>query len=354
MVGRLVLENGAVFEGILFGHPQNTSGEVVFNTGMVGYPQSLTDPSYRGQILVLTYPLIGNYGVPKKKMHEEIEQNFESQNITVQGLIVSDYSADYSHWDAQESLGAWLMREKIPALYGIDTRALTKTLRHSGVMLGKIEIADTPSSSEFFDPNIQDIVGEVSCKKKQVYLDGRKKRVVVIDCGVKNNILLELIKREVTVISVPYDYDFLAEKFDGVLISNGPGDPQMCTRTIENIRRVMEKNVPVFGICLGNQILALAAGAQTYKLKFGHRGQNQPCIVHGTKRCFITTQNHGFAVDTKTLPAGWEPFFVNANDGTNEGIRHTSKPFFSVQFHPESAPGPLDTGFLFDDFVKLL
>ena len=351
---KLILENGAVFEGFSFGAEQNTSGEVVFNTGMVGYPESLTDPSYKGQILVLTYPLIGNYGVPEKKYENGILTNFESENIQVQALIVSDYSFEYSHWSSKKSLGDWLKEENIPALYGIDTRLLTKTLREKGVMLGKIVFSHI-EEPKFFDPNTIDIVKMVSVKGPVEYNNNKgNKRVVLIDCGVKNNILRELIARNLAVIRVPHDYKIFDLEFDGVLISNGPGDPKMCKAAIANTKKLMEENIPVFGICLGNQILALAAGGDTYKLKYGHRSQNQPCILNGTKRCFITTQNHGFAVDIKTLDGEWEEFFVNANDNTNEGIKHKKMPFFGVQFHPESTPGPYDTEFLFDEFVNAI
>ncbi len=350
---RLVLENGEELKGFSFGAEHSTSGEVVFNTGMVGYPESLTDPSYKGQILVLTYPLIGNYGVPGKEIENNILKNFESDKIQTQGLIVSDYSFEYSHWNAKKSLSEWLKEENIPAIYGVDTRKLTKILRERGTMLGKI-IFDNQNIG-FYDPNIVDIVKEVTIKEPIVYNEKKQnKKIVVIDCGVKNNIIRNLIKRDLTVIRVPYDYDFFKLDFNGIVISNGPGDPKMYKKTIYNIGRVIEQDIPTFGICLGNQILALAAGGDTYKLKYGHRSQNQPCILNKTKRCFITTQNHGFAVDIKSLSNEWQEFFVNANDGTNEGIRHKTKPFMSVQWHPEHSPGPRDTNFLFDEFVKMM
>ena len=367
---KLVLENGDEFKGFSFGAEHSMSGEIVFNTGMVGYPESLTDPSYKGQILVLTYPLIGNYGVPGKEIENNLPKNFESDKIQVQALVVSDYSFEYSHWNAKKSLTEWLKEENIPAIFGVDTRRLTKTLREKGAMLGKIIIGN--EDVKLYDPNIVDIVKEVSIKKPIIY-DEKKgnKKVVVVDCGIKNNIIRNLLKRGLTVARVPYDYDFLTDLFDGLVISNGPGDPKLCKQTIYNVGRALKHNIPTFGICLGNQILCLAAGGNTYKLKYGHRSQNQPCILvnpsssmsdgfppasptHLTKRCFVTTQNHGFAVDMKSLSNEWEEFFVNANDGTNEGIRHKTKPFFSAQFHPESTPGPNDTEFLFDEFVKML
>ncbi len=347
----LVLENGDEFKGFSFGAEHSVSGEVVFNTGMVGYPESLTDPSYKGQILALSYPLIGNYGVPGKEAKENILKNFESDRIQVQALLISDYSFEHSHWNAKKSLAEWLNEEKIPAIFGIDTRRLTKTLREKGAMLGKIVFEN--EDIDFYDPNVSEIVKEVSTKETITYNEkSNGKKVVVIDCGVKNNIIRNLVERDLSVVRVPHDHDFLREHFDGLLISNGPGDPKMCRQAIYNVGRALKHEIPTFGICLGNQIMALAAGGDTYKLKYGHRSQNQPCILTGTKKCFITTQNHGFAVDMKSLGGEWEEFFVNANDGTNEGIRHKTKPFFSVQFHPEGRSGPEDTNFLFDEFVR--
>lgn len=349
--GNLVLEDGTLLEGRSVGFPAAISGEVVFNTGMVGYPEALTDPSYRGQILVLTYPLIGNYGVPLDGPFDAVGGPFESERVQIAGLVVSEMSVDHNHWDAAKSLVEWLKEQGVPALSGVDTRALTKRLRENGSMLGKILVdgADIP----LHDPNRDNLVSLVSVKAPLVY-PGGDTRVVVIDGGCKASIIRSLLARGVTVIRVPWDYDFLGERFDGVLISNGPGDPKMCREMIGHVRKVMERDIPTFGLCLGHQILALAAGCNTYKLKFGHRGQNQPCTEVGTNRCHITSQNHGYAVDAETLPPGWDPWFTNANDGTNEGLRHRSRPFRSVQFHPEAAPGPVDTNFLFDEFVGLL
>jgi len=347
----LILEDGTRYTGTSFGWAGSVAGEVVFNTGMVGYPESMTDPSYKGQILAMTYPLVGNYGIPRSHQTERLETSFESNRIQISGLLVSEYSESYSHWNSVQSLSDWLKSQKIPAISGIDTRTLTKRLRHAGTMLGKIEFEDIPI--DFYDPNLENLVAQVSSDKALEYGRGRKK-VVLIDCGCKNSIISSLISRNVTVKRVPWDFDFLDEDYDGVMISNGPGNPKMCRKTILNVRKAFQLKKPVFGICLGNQILALAAGGNTYKLKFGHRSQNQPCVEVGTNRCYITSQNHGFAVDNSTLPEDWVPWFVNANDGSCEGIRHSSLPFMSVQFHPEAAPGPVDTGYLFDRFINML
>lgn len=348
---RLELEDGSVFPGFSFGANRSVAGEVVFNTSMVGYPESLTDPSYKGQILVLTYPLIGNYGVPGDERENGLSKWFESDRIQIDGLIVSEYSFEYSHWNAKRSLAQWLQEQDVPALYGIDTRMLTKRLRDEGTLLGRIIFFT--DNVDFYDPNKENLVAKVSTPEPLEYGNGKKK-VILIDCGAKDNIIRSLVERDLTVRRVPWNYDFTNEDFDGIMISNGPGDPKMCQETIEIVRKAFDCHVPIFGICMGNQILSLAAGADTYKLKFGHRSQNQPCVEVGTKRCYLTSQNHGYAVDGRTLPEGWEPWFVNANDGTNEGIRHQSKPFQSVQFHPEAAPGPVDTSILFDDFKRMI
>jgi carbamoyl-phosphate synthase/aspartate carbamoyltransferase len=360
-VGRLVLEDGTVFRGISFGAKRSLSGEVVFNTGMVGYPEALTDPSYRGQILTLTYPLVGNYGVPDEAVKDEfgLPKYFESDIIHVQALIVSSYSDEPSHWNSKMSLGDWLVKHDVPALYGIDTRALTKKIREEGAMLGRILFGeDTVESVPMSDPNSRNLVAEVSRKLPTVFGSG-KIRVMAIDCGIKNNIIRYLARNpEVTLTVVPWNYDIAAheDEFDGLLISNGPGNPAMVSSTIDQIRRQLNRNpaVPIFGICLGNQLLALAAGAKTFKMKFGNRGMNQPCIDLRTTRCYITPQNHGYAVDENSLPENWVPFFRNANDNTNEGIIHRFLPFSSVQFHPEAQGGPTDTAFLFANFLSLI
>lgn len=341
---RLALKDGSVYEGTSFGASGNASGEVVFATGMVGYVESLTDPSYAGQILVCTYPLVGNYGVPDKHL-------WESQKIQIAGLIVSEYSEEYSHYSAEQSLSAWLKASDVPAITGVDTRALTKRLREHGVMSG--QLVESGIAGKFVDPNKENLVAKVSPKEKSVYGKGRV-RIVVVDCGIKENIIRNLTRPETTVIRVPWNYDFSNEKYDALVIGNGPGDPTKCTETIANIEKVLKTNTPILGICLGNQLLALAAGAHTKKLKYGHRSQNQPCIETKTGRCYITSQNHGYAVNAKSLPHGWEEWFTNANDGSNEGLRHKTKPWCSVQFHPEAAPGPTDTMWIFEDFLQSL
>ncbi|HEV3009095.1 MAG TPA: glutamine-hydrolyzing carbamoyl-phosphate synthase small subunit [Burkholderiales bacterium] len=339
-IAQLVLEDGTAVSGRLFGSAKSVAGEVVFNTGMVGYTEALTDPSYRGQILVLTYPLVGNYGVPPA---------FESARIQASALVVSELAHEYSHASALKSLPQWLAEEGIPCLSGVDTRALTKRLRSRGCMPGKIVVGG--EDVEFAEP--RNFVADVSPVAREVY-EGEGKTVVLVDCGAKDSIAEHLKRRGLRVIRVPWDYDFLAEDFDAIVVSNGPGDPTACAPTIANLRKAFALGRPILGICLGHQLLALAAGASTYKLKFGHRGHNQPCIEEGTGRCFITSQNHGYAVDASSLPEGWHPWFTNANDGSNEGMRHATRPFMSVQFHPEAAPGPVDCEYLFDRFVETM
>ena len=375
---RLILEDGTEFCGWSFGYNADTAGEVVFNTAMTGYPESLTDPSYAGQILVTTFPLIGNYGVPSTGIGSDgLPMFMESERIHVKALVVADYSQDYSHWNAIESLASWLKREKIPAITGIDTRRLTKVIREHGVMMGRIETSPCPSeggeglraddsgrpssplgrSGEVHYGSVN-WVEQVSCKEVMTYRPdcAEAKKVVLVDCGVKANIIRCLIKRGIEVVRVPWDYDFNQLEFDGLFLANGPGDPEQCSKTVEHIRTFLQsKDVrPCMGICLGNQLLARAAGAKTYKLKYGHRSHNQPVQRVGTTQCFITSQNHGYAVDSSTLPADWEPLFVNMNDGSNEGIRHKTNPWFSAQFHPEACSGPVDTEFWFDEFASML
>jgi carbamoyl-phosphate synthase small subunit len=345
---KLTLEDGMTYQGWLFGAPEAAAGEVVFNTAMTGYPESLTDPSYRGQILCLTYPLVGNYGAPSRNEENDLFRFYESSSIHISGLIVSDYSFNYSHWNASESLDEWLIRNNIPGIFGIDTRALTKRIREKGSMLGKIEPEGT--DIQFYDPNKVNLVAEVSTSEKKIYGSGKYK-IILVDCGVKFNIIRNLLKRDTTIIRVPWDYDYHQEEYDGLFLSNGPGDPKMCSKTINNIRKSFEKKIPVFGICLGNQLMALASGADTYKLKYGHRSHNQPVIQVGTNKAYITSQNHGYAVDNQTLGKEWDPLFININDNTNEGMRHKTQPYFSTQFHPEASGGPTDTDYLFDEFI---
>jgi carbamoyl-phosphate synthase small subunit len=348
----LHLENGAEFRGYSFGYDQSVDGEVVFSTAMVGYPESLTDPSYSGQILCVTYPLIGNYGVPEDNPTQNLSQLFESEKIHVRGVVISDYSYCYSHWNAAKSLDEWLKENRIPGIFGIDTRELTKTLREKGAMLGQI-VPDGEKPIVIKDPNLENQVALVSCKEVIRYGSGKKK-VVLIDCGVKHNIIRCLIRRDVEIIRVPWNYNFLDIDYDGLFISNGPGNPDFCTETIDYLRVALDRDKPIFGICMGNQLLSKAGGAKTFKLKYGHRSHNQPVRMANSDRCFITSQNHGYAVDSSTLGSEWEPLFTNMNDGTNEGIKHKFKPFFSCQFHPEASSGPTDTEFLFDDFINLL
>ena len=371
----LILDDGTAFRGKSFGYEKPVAGEVVFNTAMTGYPESLTDPSYAGQLMVLTYPLVGNYGVPPFSFAENgLPRYMESEKIHAEAIIVSDYSAEYSHWNAVESLGDWLKREQIPGITGIDTRALTKKLREHGVMMGRIVFEEEVQMKKEEFPKYGDInyVDKVSCKEIIVYTpDGETKaypadssfsiphssfkKVVLVDCGVKTNIIRCLLKRGVEVIRVPWNYDFNALEYDGLFLSNGPGDPDTCEEAVLNIRKALDGNRPICGICMGNQLLAKAGGATIYKLKYGHRSHNQPVRMVGTNQCFITSQNHGYAVDSATLGEDWEPLFVNMNDDSNEGIRHKTKPFFSSQFHPEACGGPTDTeALIFDKFIGML
>lgn len=339
---QLILETGEVFCGQ---SPENQGGEhfgeVVFNTGMTGYVESLTDPSYSGQILVFTYPLIGNYGV-------SAPETWESKQIHVKGVVMSEMAPNYSSHSGEKSLLDWFREQNIPFLVGVDTRALTKRLRTQGVIPGAITpIQDKPTRFEHFSDI--DWVSKVSIKEPIMYGSGDK-IVIAIDCGMKENIIRSLLQYPIRVKRVPYNYDFSNEPFDGIFISNGPGDPIHCQETISILQKALPLNKPTFGICLGTQLLALAVGAKTYKLPFGHRAQNQPCLDLESGRCFLTSQNHSYAVDETTLPKDWRVSFRNLNDQSVEGIEHTKSPFFAVQFHPEAAPGPLDTQWLFEKF----
>lgn len=352
----LILDDGTVFKGKSFGYEKPVCGEVVFNTAMTGYPESLTDPSYAGQLMALTYPLVGNYGVPPFTFAPDgLPVFMESGRIHAEALIVSDYSEGYSHWNAAGSLAGWLKREKVPGITGIDTRELTKVLREHGVMRGKIVIDGVDDECDAADYSSVNYVDRVSCSGVIRYNEGAGRKVVLVDCGVKANIIRCLLERGTEVIRVPWNYDFTGLDYDGLFISNGPGNPDNCGEAVMNIRKAMDiDSRPIFGICMGNQLLAKAGGASVYKLRYGHRSHNQPVRMAGTQHCFITSQNHGYAVDNDTLGKDWEPLFINMNDGSNEGIRHRTKPWFSAQFHPEAASGPTDTEFLFDEFVRLL
>ncbi|MDR2632941.1 MAG: glutamine-hydrolyzing carbamoyl-phosphate synthase small subunit [Treponema sp.] len=358
----LVLEDGSEYTGWSFGERRSQAGEVVFTTGMTGYPQSLTDPSFRGQILVATYPLMGNYGVPVKPKTGEpyvdelgIPRHFESHRIQVAGFVVAELCEEPSHFASGLRLSAWLEKHQVPGIYGIDTRSLTCRLREQGVMHGKI-LLEGSRSLTLDSGLLSHPVADVSPKAPKTFRPlgssaAKIPRIALIDCGAKANILRCLLARQVEVLVLPWDQDLRDISYDGLFLSNGPGDPKACSKTIAAIRHAFDRGKPIFGICLGNQIMALAAGADTYKLPYGHRGQNQPCIEVGTRRCYITSQNHGYAVRGDTLPKTWEPWFINANDGTLEGIRSTQGPFSAVQFHPEGCPGPRDTEFLIDRFI---
>lgn len=352
----LLLSDGTRFCGKSFGYEAPVAGEVVFNTAMMGYPESLTDPSYEGQLLTLTFPLVGNYGVPPFSVKENgVAVYMESDRIHVSALIVSDYSEYYSHWNAHESLADWLKREKVPGITGVDTRELTKVLREHGVMMGKIIFDDDPQNVPEANYEGVNFVDKVSCKEIIRYNEGANKKVVLVDCGVKLNIIRCLINRGVEVIRVPWNYDYTNMEFDGLFLANGPGNPDMCQDAVSIIQKQMSKSdKPICGICMGNQLLAKASGATIYKLKYGHRSHNQPVREMGTNKCFITSQNHGYAVDSKSLSKDWEVWFVNMNDGSNSGIKHKTKPWFSVQFHPEACSGPVDTEFIFDKFIETL
>ncbi|MEM2015800.1 MAG: glutamine-hydrolyzing carbamoyl-phosphate synthase small subunit [Candidatus Methanomethylicia archaeon] len=363
----LVLEDGSIFYGRGFGFPKTVVGEVVFTTGMVGYPESITDPSYRSQILCFTYPLIGNYGVPRFDLKDSwgIPINFESDKPHVLGVIVHELCERPSHWSCGMSLHEWLFNEGIPGIYGIDTRMLTKKLRSKGVMLGVLQASEGDIDVESLFSLIEkaprydmlDLVGEVTIEKPVVY-ENNGPTVVVIDCGVKYGIIRSLLYRGLRVVRVPRDYGvdkILSFDPKGVVISNGPGNPEVNVETIKCIHGLIEIGIPILGICLGNQMIGLALGASTFKLKYGHRGQNKPCINLDFNRCYVTSQNHGFAIREDSLNgSGLIVWWLNADDKTIEGLKHSKKPLISVQFHPEASPGPYDTSFVFDMFIELM
>lgn len=352
----LVLQDGTKFHGKSFGYDAPIAGEVVFNTAMMGYPESLTDPSYAGQLVTLTFPLVGNYGVPPFTFTADGLPTFmESDHIHASAVIVSDYSEQYSHWNAHESLADWLKREHVPGITGIDTRELTKVLREHGVMMGQIIFDDEPNNIPQAQYEGVNFVDRVSCKDIIKYNEGAGKRVVLVDCGVKANIIRNLIERELEVVRVPWNYDYTGMEFDGLFLGNGPGDPDLCQEAVNILRQQMNKSrKPICGICMGNQLMAKAGGANIYKLKYGHRSHNQPVRMVGTDKCYVTSQNHGYAVDASTLDKDWSELFVNMNDGSNEGVRHNTNPWFTSQFHPEACSGPVDTLFMFDLFVEKL
>lgn len=356
---KLALDDRTVFEGYMFGSSRAVCGEVVFNTSMAGYVETLTDPSYAGQILVLTYPLVGNYGVPEPRGGRQLAPPYESDRIQVQGLVVQHYVDEYSHHAAFRTLDRWLLDEDIPAMTGVDTRTLTRRLRERGTMQGWLYPASMPLEEAKVHAASVDMHKEVFYRvapAEPVTYGSGDLTVLLVDAGAKDNLVRSLLQRHVRVIRAPWHAALapLATQSDGILIGNGPGDPKDLGRLIEQVRDlVADGTKPILGVCLGNQILALAAGGDTYKLPYGHRGVNQPVQDLLTRRCYITSQNHGYAVRDESLPPDWEPWFVNANDGTNEGIRSRLKPYASVQFHPEAHPGPMDTGFLFEDFLRL-
>src|SRR5262245_34035366 len=357
---KLQLEDGTTLEGRSFGAVKAVAGEVVFNTGMAGYVETLTDPSYRGQILVLTYPLIGNYGVPAPRAPGSLERPYEADRVQVQGLVVQHYVEAHSHHAARRSLASWLAAENVPGLTEVDTRTLTRRLREHGTMRGwlypaAMDPAQGQQQAESVD--MREEVFRLVAPYEPIRYEGGKPRILLIDAGAKDNLVRSLLARGASVVRAPWHADLapLARQAQGILIGNGPGDPKDLYLLVAQVRSLLaDSRKPVFGVCLGNQILALAAGADTYKLPYGHRGVNQPVQDLLTRRCFITSQNHGYAVREASLPADWETWFVNVNDGTNEGIRSRSRPYFSVQFHPEAHPGPRDSAFLFDDFLRLV
>ncbi|KAJ2559679.1 Multifunctional pyrimidine synthesis protein CAD [Coemansia sp. RSA 1933] len=356
LTAHLQLHTGETFTGGSFGAATSAVGETVFTTSLVGYPESMTDPSYRGQLLVFTQPLIGNYGVPRRTRDEfGLLKHFESENIQCSGVVVSDYAAKYSHWNAVESLSEWCEREGVPAITGVDTRALVHILRGQGSTLGSLSVGAQPADRiSWTDPNAENLVAQASTPSVRVFNPDGDVHVALIDCGVKNNIIRCLCEQGARVSLVPWNHDISGSlvDYDGIFISNGPGSPTKCTETIAQLRHAFAVyQRPIFGICMGNQLMGLAAGLNAYKLRFGNRGHNQPAVDLTTRKCVITSQNHGYALDDSSMPAGWDRYYVNANDGSNEGIRHVEKPFSSVQFHPEAKGGPLDTAYLFADFV---
>lgn len=359
----LHLEDGSIFPGSPFGADTDSLGEVVFTTGMVGYCESMTDPSFAGQILVFTYPMIGNYGVGSYSDLDGfgLPRSFESLSIKVRGVVVQEACSVPSHWASRRTLDQWMKSEGIPGIQGVDTRALVTKLREAGVMLGVItrsgpeEAREALRRAERYDS--LDLVREVTVKDPLVHGSGGR-RVVVLDCGVKHGIVRNMMARGYQVVRLPYDSSYssvMKHEPDGVVVSNGPGDPRLCTITSKCTEALVDSDVPVLGICLGEQVLGMALGAKTLKLKYGHRGQNKPCVDLLTGRGYVTSQNHGYTLDHSSLKGtGLRPWFVNSDDLTIEGVVHESKPCMAVQFHPEATPGPYDTQFVFDRFVDTM
>jgi len=357
----LALSDGEQYEGELIGAPLNASGELVFTTGMVGYSEAITDPSYFGQILIFSYPLIGNYGIPDlpKGLKLPIPRGFESDRVNTAAVIVTVDSEETFHWNSFQSLDRWLTEQKVPGIVGLDTRHLVHQVRSGQNLLGKVTpekpegdrwLGDTlPKTTGFFDPGDHDILPEVSVKKREIIGKGSK-RIGLVDCGVKWNIIRQLVEQDCEVELLPWDTDLSKVDCDGWLISNGPGDPMRTGKLQEQIAGLLKEDRPILGICLGHQLVALAAGAKTKRMLYGHRSHNQPVRQVGTRRGYITSQNHGYVVLDDSIPKDWEPWFVNANDRTIEGIRHKTKPFRTVQFHPEAAGGPRDTGWILEQF----
>ncbi|KAI0551268.1 carbamoyl-phosphate synthase [Xylaria curta] len=360
MPARITIQGGPVFHGTAFGANANVSGEAVFTTSLVAYPESMTDPSYRGQILVFTTPLIGNYGVPSSERDQYgLLKYFESPHIQCAGVVVADIATQYSHWTAVESLSKWCAREGVPIISGVDTRAIVTLLREEGSSLARISMGesyDEDEDADYTDPEQQHLVSHVSTKAPfLVESKGASLHIALIDCGVKENILRSLVARGTSVTVFPYDYPIhkVAQHFDGVFISNGPGDPLHLTTTVQNLRYLMDtSNIPIMGVCMGHQVIALAAGARTVKLPYGNRGHNIPALDLTTGAAIITSQNHGYAVDASTLPSDFMPYFINLNDGSNEGLIHKDRPIFSLQFHPEAKGGPEDSVYLFDNYMR--
>jgi len=364
---KLILEDGTVFEGTGFGYPTKIAGEVVFNTGMVGYTETLTDPSYRGQILCLTYPLVGNYGVPSYDIKDEfgLPKFFESERIQIKGLLVHDLSDVASHWSCTKTLDKWLYDEKVPGIYNIDTRELTKKLREHGVMMGAIVVSENAVDESLMKKVLVsaryeglNFMPEVSTNETQEYGDKNKDCIIVIDTGLKYSILRNIMRTGYRIVRLPWDATYkqmMSYAPKGVVISNGPGDPKACLSTIKTASTLISTSTPTLGICLGNQILALACGADTYKLRFGHRGQNKPCVDLHNRQVYMTSQNHGYGIEPKSLDkTGFRVWFSNADDKTVEGIEHRSKPIIAVQFHPEASPGPYDCMFVFERFKEII